>query len=137
MFPTSLISRGCPKRRGEHTELVRTQGSTRFYSTFQGVSAVTCMKLMFHPCVRDTLEPSAHRYNTHTSHPDDTCDVFEWPAEFQVKRRRYDARAEARSDDRASYKKNRNRDRKCENSITSKNDKTYAYGVHPKLALCQ
>ena len=54
------------------------------------------MKLMFHPCVRDTLEPSAHRYNTHTSHPDDTCDVFEWPAEFQVKRRRYDARAEAR-----------------------------------------
>ena len=53
------------------------------------------MKLMFHPCVRDTLEPSAHRYNTQTSHPDDVCDVFEWLAEFQVKTH-FDKRRKAR-----------------------------------------
>ena len=92
---------------------------------------------MFHPCVRDTLEPSAHRYNTHTSHPDDTCDVFEWPAEFQVKRRRYDARAEARSDDRASYKKKRNRDRKCEKPTTTKHANTDDKSVHTKLDVGQ
>ena len=99
-------------------ELMRTRGSTPVSTPpFKGVSAVK-MNLMFHPCVRDTVEPSAHRCNTHASHPDDKCDVFEWLAKFHVKRKGYDVRAEACSDDRASYKKSETATQSAKKPIT-------------------
>ena len=65
---------------------------------FKGVSAVK-MNLMFQlvfPIPWSHLDIAT---NTQTSHPDGNRDIFKWYAEFQVKRRRYDARAEACSDD--------------------------------------